>query len=110
MAAYAGGLAARKHRPRASPERDGHAALFGRLGGGEHLTREEHAADAPRWAHFLRPPPPRFAALDDDGAEPFLLLDASFRQSYTNWIVMHSSNQCDISFAVDLCAQIDESD
>ena len=48
--------------------------------------------------------------LDDDGAEPFLLLDASFRQSYTNWIVMHSSNQCDISFAVDLCAQIDESD
>ena len=81
-------------------QRDRDAALLSSFRGGEHLTREEHAADAPRWAHFLRPPPPRLAALDDDGAEPFLFLYASFRQSYTNWIVMHSSNQCDISFAV----------
>ena len=47
------------------------------LGGGEHLTWEEHAADASRWAHFLRPPPPRLARLYYHSSEPFLVLDAS---------------------------------
>ena len=52
----------------------------------------------------MRPPPPRLTALDDDGAEPFLLLDAFLCEFDAARIVMHSSNQCHVSFAVDLCA------